>query len=149
MDNFFCSLELIRYLDTKGFDTLGTIRSDRLSHCPLKNEKELKKAGRGSYDCKTEKTSKNAVVRWVDSKVVTLASSFMGIEPIGSLKRYDKKEKCEVDVSTPAIVKHYNRHMGGVDLADMRISLYRTPLRTKRYYLRIFAYMIDLCVCNS
>ena len=94
-------------------------------------------------------SSKNAVVRWVDSKVVTLASSFMGIEPIGSLKRYDKKEKCKVDVSTPAIVKHYNRHMGGVDLADMRISLYRTPLRTKRYYLRIFAYMIDLCVCNS
>ena len=93
MDNFFCSLELIRYLDTKGFDTLGTIRSDRLSHCPLKNGKELKKAGRGSYDCKTEKTSKNAIVRWVDSKVVTLASSFMGIEPIGSLKRYTTKKR--------------------------------------------------------
>ena len=88
-------------------------------------------------------------MHWVDSKVVTLASLFMGIEPIRSLKRYDKKEKCKVDVPTPAIVKHYNRHMGGVDLADMQISLYHTPLRTKRYYLRIFAYMVDLRVCNS
>ena len=149
VDNFYCSLELITYLNTKGFDTLGTIRSDRLRHCPLKNEKELKKTGRGSFDCKTEKTSKIAVVRWVDSKVVTLASSFMGIEPIGSLKRYDKKEKCKVDVPTSTIVKHCNRHMGGVDLAESLISLYHTPLRTKRYYLRIFAYMIDLCVCNS
>lgn len=39
--------------------------------------------------------------------------------------------------------------MGGVDLADMLVSLYRIPLRTKRYYLRIFAYLIDLCICNA
>lgn len=149
VDNFFCSLELIIYLNAKGFDTLGTIRADRLRECPLKSEKELKKTGRGTFDCKTEKSTKIALVRWVDNKVVTLASSFMGVEPLGSVKRYDKKEKCKIDVTTPAIVKHYNRHMGGVDLADMLISLYRTPLRTKRYYLRIFAYMIDLCVCNS
>lgn len=31
----------------------------------------------------------------------------------------------------------------------MLISLYRTPFRTKRYYLRIFAYLLDLSICNA
>ena len=39
--------------------------------------------------------------------------------------------------------------MGGVDLSDMLISLYQTPFKAKRYYLRIFAHMVDLCICNA
>ena len=149
LDNFFCSLELMEYLKSKKFETLGTVRSDRLRNCKLKNEKDLKKEGRGSYDVQTDRRLGLTVVRWVDNKVVTLASTFMGVQPLSTSKRYDKKEKAKVDVPTPAVVKNYNKHMGGVDLGDMLISLYRTPFKAKRYYLRIFAHMLDLCICNA
>ena len=49
--------------------------------------------------------------------------------------------KCKVQL------KNYSKHMGGVDLGDMMISLYRTPFKAKRYYLRIFAHMLDL-ICK-
>lgn len=105
-DNFFCSVELIQYMSSKNYETLGTIRKDRLRNCPLKNEKELKKEGRGALDHKTDVKAGITVVRWIDNKVVTLASSFMGVEPMGSVKRYDRKEKTKVDIPAPAVVKH-------------------------------------------
>ncbi|KOB51839.1 Uncharacterized protein OBRU01_27062, partial [Operophtera brumata] len=39
--------------------------------------------------------------------------------------------------------------MGGVDLADMLISLYKTPLKSRRWYLGIFAQMLDICINNA
>lgn len=39
--------------------------------------------------------------------------------------------------------------MGGVDLSDMLIALYRTPLKTRRWYMGIFAHMLDICVNNA
>ena len=147
-DNFFCSLELTEYLKSKKFETLGTVRSDRLRNCKQKSKKDLKKEGRGSYDAQTDRTFGLTIVRWVDNKVVTLASTFMGVRPLSTSKRYDKK-KAKVDVPTPAVVKNYYKHKGGVDLGDMLISLDRTPFRAKRYYLRIFTLMLDLCICNA
>lgn len=46
-------------------------------------------------------------------------------------------------------VKMYNRKMGGVDLHDMLVELYRTPTKAKRWYNTLISYMIDLSVCNS
>lgn len=92
MDNFFTSIELIEYLKSKNLHVLGTIRKDRLRNCTLLGEKELKKRGRGSYDSKTAQDAGITVVSWVDNKVVILASSFLGIEPLGKVQRYDKGE---------------------------------------------------------
>ncbi|KAJ8728951.1 hypothetical protein PYW07_006647 [Mythimna separata] len=39
--------------------------------------------------------------------------------------------------------------MGGVDLADMLVALYRTPFRSKRWYMAMFAQIIDICVDNA
>lgn len=47
------------------------------------------------------------------------------------------------------MVQAYNKHMGGVDLADMLISLYRTPFKSRRWYLGIFAQLVDMCVNNA
>ena len=35
--------------------------------------------------------------------------------------------------------------MGGVDLSDMLISLYRTPYKTGRWYLRAVVHLLDIC----
>lgn len=39
--------------------------------------------------------------------------------------------------------------MGGVDLADMFVALYRTGIKSKRWYLGIFSQFLDICINNS
>lgn len=117
--------------------------------CPLLEDKALLKKGRGHYDQKTEKTSGVTIIKWVDNKVVNLASNFVGVQPEGTVKRFSKEESKKVAVPCPRIVLEYNNHMGGVDLADMLIELYRTPLKSKRYYLKLFAQLLDISINNA
>ena len=49
----------------------------------------------------------------------------------------------------PQIVGEYNQNMGGVDLADMLLALYRIDRRSKKYYNRIVYYLFGVCVVNS
>lgn len=93
--------------------------------------------------------SRLAIVRWNDNKPVTLISSYVATEPVEKIKRYCKEAKGKVDVDCPQIVKEYNKHMGGMDLADMLISLYKTPFKTRRWYLGIFAQLVDICINNA
>ena len=39
--------------------------------------------------------------------------------------------------------------MGGVDLANMLMSLYRIDIRSKRYYNRIIYYFLGVCMVNA
>ena len=38
-------------------------------------------------------THNQSSLQWYDNKAVTLVSSYIGIEPVHSVKRYDQKEK--------------------------------------------------------
>jgi len=44
---------------------------------------------------------------------------------MSTIKRWDRLQRKYVDVSCPAIVEEYDEHMGGGDLFDMLMSLYR------------------------
>jgi len=50
---------------------------------------------------------------------------------MSTIKRWDRLQRKYVDVSCPAIVEEYNEHMGGADLFDMLMSLYRLSSITK------------------
>lgn len=66
-----------------------------------------------------------------------------------SINRFDKKTKRILDVNCPAIIKDYNRHMGGVDLLDSLIGRYKIRMRTKKWYMRIWYHLIDVTVVNA
>lgn len=151
-DNFFTSLELIHFLrEEYGIFSLGTIRANRLKGCQefLPSDKELSKKGRGSSKQIVCNEKKVAVVKWIDNKSVTLASSFVDSFPMGKVKRWSKESKSKVDVECPAIVRQYNSFMGGVDLSDMLVALYKTNFRTKRWYMAIFSQLLDVCINNA
>ena len=148
-DNWFSSLQLVRTLKEKGMPCVGTIRSDRIGKCPLKDEKQLKQEGRGSYDQRVEKESNIAIVRWFDNRSVQFISSYAGVEPVDNCQRWSQKDKCHVQVNRPNIVQEYNKNMGGVDLADMLIELYRIDLRSKKWYNRIVYWCLNVAVVNS
>lgn len=39
--------------------------------------------------------------------------------------------------------------MGGIDLSDMLVHMYKTPVKSRRWYLPLFGYILDLCISNA
>ncbi|KAK2708789.1 hypothetical protein QYM36_014414 [Artemia franciscana] len=109
----------------------------------------LKKKGRGSFDYRVETNSGIVVTKWFDNKSVCTASSFVGAEPSDNCKRWDRTSKKYVDVVRPLCIAEYNKFMGGVDLSDMLIELYRIDIRGKKWYMRLFYYFLDISVVNA
>ena len=78
--------------------------------CVLKSEKHLRKDGGGSYDGAVEKNSMIRIVRWLDNRAVQLASNYAHTEPLHKCKRYSKKEREDLEILQPNIVKLYNSY---------------------------------------
>lgn len=49
----------------------------------------------------------------------------------------------------PNIIQLYKKSMGGEDLADCLIALYRINIRSKLYYHRLIFHMMDISIVNS
>lgn len=150
-DNYFSSLPLVAYLDTRKIHTVSTIRQNRLKNFEPRSEKEMKALGRGAILEKSTKVGSTNIraVQWYDNKVVTLASSYCGTEPVSKVKRFFKSENCKKEVECPDIVRVYNKHMGGVDLQDSLLGLYPIKVKSKKWYHRIFYHMLDVAVVNA
>lgn len=148
-DNWFCSLRLCLRLRNLGILTTATVRSNRIAKCRLDSDKDLKKTGRGAFSYKTDTNSGIVVVKWFDNKCVHLTSTYCAPGADEKVKRWEQKTKQHIMVDCPNVVKEYNAATGGVDLADMPISLYRTPFKAKRWYLRILVHCIDICKVNA
>lgn len=78
------------------------------------------------------------IVKWFDNNVVHIASTYVGVEPMGIVERWSQKDQKKKNIQCPQLVLQYNKGMGGVDLADMPISLYRIKIKTRRWYIKIF-----------
>lgn len=152
-DNWFTSIPLLQYLAGKGIWCCGTVRVPRLSGLPktMKDDKKLVQQGRGAHEESefSDETSKVTLVRWYDNKVVNLVSTFAKAKPLRTLCRFDKKTRRVVDISCPDIVHRYNKSMGGVDLADQMISLYRINIKSKKAYHRLIYHFIDMALVNA
>lgn len=150
MDNWFTSFHLLRTLKESGILACGTVRVARMPKCnTLKSERSLKDEGRGSFDFVTEKNQNIIVCKWYDNKCVHVASTYKGIMPVTYVKRWSTAEKKYIEIQRPNIIQEYNTYMGGVDLNDMLVSLYRVKIGVKRYYLRIIFHLIDICIVNA
>lgn len=99
-DNFFTSMSLLEILTAKGFYATGTVRENRLPGNPLEDKKIFKKKARGSYDFKKIADQNIIAVKWNDNSLVTLCSNYAGVEPLHNVKRYSRKEKQNVQVSS-------------------------------------------------
>ncbi|KAM7310521.1 piggyBac transposable element-derived protein 3 [Ixodes scapularis] len=149
-DNLFTSLPLIRKLKEDGILYVGTCRANRLQGADSKLEplKDLKRKGRGSTSLCTS-SDNVTVTRWLDNSLVHVVSSYAGRHPVGTTQRYNRKDKQVIDVERPYSVEIYNKHMGGVDLMDSVVALYRNDVRHKRGYLRIFYHLLNVTVVNA
>lgn len=147
-DNYYTSIPLLVELDKLGMRCVGTIRKDRIPNNKLPNM-EKKERGACEERCASFESTSLCVVSWKDNKVVTLASTFTGIQPIQTTTRYDRKKNRRVTINCPNIIKEYNKHMGGVDLIDSFIGRHKITMKSKKWYMRIFFHLIDITVVNS
>ena len=84
------------------------------------------------------------LVKWLDNKCVHVCSTYINPEKSVEVKRWDRTAKKYIKENYSEIVQKYNRNMGGVNLSDMLISLYRTNIKTKRWYIKVLYHCVDL-----
>ena len=125
---------------------MDIVRPNRLSDIVMKNKKELSREGRGAIDHRVAEVDgvELCATRWYDNNVVSCPSTLHGCDPTDLAKRRSSKKKNHVHVSRPIVIKDYNENMGGVNVLDMLISLYRINIRSTKYYMKIIFHLIDL-----
>ncbi|XP_064088448.1 piggyBac transposable element-derived protein 3-like [Macrobrachium nipponense] len=131
-DNYFTSIGLAKYLRSQyGCRYVGTARENRVGHPPLTSVKEMNKKAtqRGRLDYVS--SDGTLVARWKDNSVVTILSSDVGVEPMGTVERYDRAAKKKVPIPCPSVIQMYNNRMGAIDTSDMLTHLYRTPFKQR------------------
>lgn len=67
----------------------------------LKTDRTLQKSGRGSYDCVVRQDKRIAVIKWLDSKPIHVASTESAVQPLGTCRRWSKKDQRYIDVPQP------------------------------------------------
>lgn len=76
-------------------------------------------------------------------------SSFIGIDMGEPVQRWSVKDKAHIQIPRPQMVSEYNLHMGGVDLADMLMALYRIKCGSKKPYMRLIHFGLNIAVTNG
>ena len=132
MDNFFTSPRLLRLLKGNGIATTGTVRANRTENAPLQAVDDMKKEARGTSDVVSDNKSNVTLVRWKDNKVVTVASTLYGKEPMKRAHLYIKDKGGRVEIDQPNPISVYNKTMGGVDRMDQNIGAYTINIRSKK-----------------
>ncbi|CAG4938815.1 unnamed protein product [Parnassius apollo] len=82
-----------------------------------------------------------SAVSWKDNKQVCLLSTYVGAQPLDTIVRYEKAEKCRKTITCPKVVREYNAHMGGVNLMDSFLGRYRIRMKMKMVYANLCEYM--------
>ena len=131
-----------------GILAVETVWANLLQGCPLERNKDIEKQGRESMDYRIDLNTGLFIVRWMVNSIVQLASNFVGIEPTGTLNRWDSHDREKKDIACPKIVTIYNKSMGSVDLADMLVALYRVQCKTTRLYIKVFWHIVDIAKVN-
>ncbi|XP_064597857.1 piggyBac transposable element-derived protein 2-like [Liolophura sinensis] len=146
-DNYFASPDLHLELKKRGLHATCTVRQNRRRICPTLTKKQFEEKGRGSYDYRSAEGV--LVCSWYDNKVVNVASNKCSVKPTTEVRRYDNKTKTYVNIECPALIKAYNKCMGGVDKCDMMLSLYRIKMKSRKWYRRLIFHMVDLALSNA
>lgn len=148
-DNYFAPTKLIKKLTHMNYRVTCTLGPNRTEKCPISTKKQFKQKFRGYYKSFVSDDDSSIVIGWKDSKRVSLGSNHIGKEPEVKIQRWDKENRCNIDVTAPQIISQYNQFMGGVDTLDMLVALHSITFKSKRWYTRIVWRLFDLMVINS
>lgn len=145
MDNFYTGTELLSQLVVHGVYACGTIRANRkgLPQALLPKNARLQK-----HQYKIAQQDDLTFCIWTDTKPVLVLSNFHGPDIIGSVNRRSG-QAVQQRVRVPKMLEDYQTHMKGADLMDQMIGYYMIQHRSKKWWRRIFHYLLMACAHNS
>ncbi|XP_037875467.1 piggyBac transposable element-derived protein 4 isoform X4 [Bombyx mori] len=137
MDNYYNSPSLARELKVRGFDCVGTLRTNR-KFVPSEFQKITKNdmiVGQ-VLGCTSGDVD---IMVWRDRNRVALISTYHGLVTT----------RCG-DTFKPTVVQDYNANMGGVDRKDQLLAMYPIERRkTTVWYKKFFRRLLNVSVLNS
>ena len=146
MDNYYTSPELFLSLYNKGVNACGTARSNR-KHFP-KDLKVDKRVSVGYYDFRSSGPLLACV--WKDKRIIHFLSTIhvaRASSTVTVLRR--EKDGSKRIVECPPLLPDYQAFMRGIDRGDQLMGYYNVGRRSKKWWKRVFAYLLEVCVLNS
>lgn len=143
-DNFFTTTKLMEKLSEKHVLAAGTVRTNR-KDIPIEI-KEDQKLRRGEYIWRAK--GQLSAYQWRDNRNVTMLSNFHDPCEVVEVSR-TLSSGAKVGVACPKVVSEYNKYMGGVDRFDQKRNSYVSDRRSKKWWYRLFYYLLDASVVNA
>ena len=85
---------------------------------------------------------------WMDKKPVHIINSISDPSSMTNVKR-TAKDGSRLSIPCPESIKLYNAYMGGVDLFDFRRKTYSCSRKSKKWWLRLFYFLVDMATTNA
>ncbi len=144
-DRFFTSVAFLKNLLKKNQYGCGTVNIKR-RHLPSEI-KLTKLIDQGSSVVFQSKEINNLLCTvWRDKKQIAMLSTNAD-HNICTVKRRNGAKVNEI--SCPLSFINYNKHMGGVDLADQKRNYYSISRKSLKWFYYLFWFMLDTSVINA
>lgn len=145
-DNFFSSVPLAETLLSLGIFSCGTMRADR-KHFPT-NFTPDKNMSQGDFE--VVQYNDLTMSKWKDhgSKAVSVVSNYHNGSETAKVLRGDNLGHRK-EVVCPKSIADYNERMGGVDLFDSMMSHYNISWKSRKWWIKVWYYLIELAIVNS
>ena len=148
-DNFFTSVHLAADLLEHGTNLVGTTRPNRVDFPREAINKEAVDGDSRGIAVSTILDNKVHCYVWLDNKPVFFVDTLYD-DTVYTTVPKGLPDGSRVQITCPRGVKAYNEHMGGVDLADQMRRFYTcTHKSSRRWYLRLFWFLLDLAIDNA
>lgn len=154
-DNFFSSTELMQSLIENNIYATASVQSNR-TNLPQKLKKKTAKKGKvmqpalklckGQYKWRVNKNV--AFFMWMDTKPVSILSTAYHHKSKAKCKR-TQKDGTKKEFPCPLGVLEYTKSMGGVDRFDQKRGTYPVARRSRRWWMRLFYFLIDAAITNA
>uniref|UniRef100_A0A0A9Z3L1 PiggyBac transposable element-derived protein 2 n=2 Tax=Lygus hesperus TaxID=30085 RepID=A0A0A9Z3L1_LYGHE len=146
----FNSPNLMTFLRNEyGILSIGPLLSERLEGAEelLEKDEALRRKGRFAHDVVS--SGGVCVMKWADkSDVVTVGSSYAGLEPKSTILRRSKETKKKAPMECPQIIKEWDR-LRNAGLVDDLVAEDKTPTSSYKWYMAIFSQLLNLSLVNA
>ena len=152
MDNYYNSVGLAQELYDEKTHCTGTLRLGRKGAPESLKALKKKKQDRNFY---THRRKGNIIILcWYDTRLVSLITTFHGIET----SVYEHRKRVRVDgestletvvLDRPIAIREYTKYMQGVDRLDQLMKYYSFLRKTRRWTKKILFYFFQIGLQNA
>ena len=150
MDNYYTNSRLFLNLYDKSVGACGTARTNR-KYYPKDLIVRSSSVERGYYDYRCSPPLLACV--WKDKRIINFLSTMHEAEaatPTTILRTtVQGQEVTGEEVTCPPLLPDYQAYMRGVDRGDQLIGYYNIGRRSKKWWKRVFSYIIEVSALNA